>query len=291
MGRATPGFVWTLSSRSVVSAGEATVPVTAPGVLFGETMFETLRARHGTFFRLNDHLARLRSGIEALGWGRPTSDEQIQAGLRTLLETDDLAQEDDLRVRITALRIDDRDGLEYVIHAQPYRSPTDEQYANGVDAVVTSLRLDGAAPWANLKTGHRLAHRLAGVEARQAGAWEGILLNTDGMLADGTISNVHFVINGSILTPSPRCGALPGITQMVVRRLAEQRNIRWNPGAYPPEMLAEAGEAFLTNALIGLMPLVRVDGARIGDGKPGPVTASLSKLYAELVAKESRPPG
>lgn len=283
------GYVWIHSSRSVVPAAEACVPVTVPGVLFGETIFETLRARRGRFFKLSAHLERMRRGLEALQWGEPVGGAVIKAGLRALLAADDLGSADDLRVRITALRLDDGGSLEYFIHASPYTPPSAGRYAEGVDAVVTSLRVDGAAPWSNYKIGHRLPHRLAKAEAERAGAWEGLLLNTDGMLVDGTIANVHFVVDGRILTPSPRCGALPGVTQQVVREIAEEKRIPWQWGEYSPGTLKQATEAFLTNALIGLMPLVRVDTSPIGHGRPGPVTRALSTAYAERVARQSRP--
>lgn len=289
-GLAVPGLVWTQRSQSVLPAREVTVPLTAPGVLFGETLFETLRARRGTLFRLADHLARLRNGIEALAWGTPPSDEEIKAGLRAVLDSDELAGAHDVRLRITALRLDDSGVLESFIHGQPYEPPAVERYAGGVDAVVTSQRLDADAPWANFKTGQRLPHRLAGAEARQAGAWEGILLNTDGMLVDGTISNVHLVVDGGIITPSRRCGALPGITRQVVRELADHDQIPWEAGAYPPTVFHQATEAFVTNALIGLMPLVRIDGQPIGDGRPGPILKALSAAYLRLVDRQSKRP-
>lgn len=279
------------SSGCIVPAREAAVPLVAPGVLFGESLFETIRVRRGRMFRLSDHLARLQRGIEVLAWGTAVSAMRLQEGLRALLHTDELGAVDDLRVRITVLRLDDDGALAYFIHALPYVPAAPEHYREGVNAVVTTLRVDATAPWANLKTGHRLAHRLAGIEARRAGAWEGIMLNADGMLVDGTISNLHVVVDDRILTPSPRCGALPGITQRAVRELAEQRHLPWEPGAYAPTILERATEAFLTNALIGVMPLVRIDGREVGSGRPGPITQALAAAYADLVAQESRPVG
>lgn len=283
------GFVWVKSSGVIVPAAEATVPFAVPGVLFGETLFETLRARRGRFFRLAQHVERMQRGIEALRWGTPRAAAIIKEGLRTLLRTDAHAGEDDLRVRITALRIDDDGALEYFIHALPYTPPSARQYAAGVDAVVTSLRVDAQAPWANYKIGQRLPHRLARAEADRAGAWEALLLNTDGMLVDGTIANVHFVVADRILTPSHRCGALPGVTQHVVEEIAAHKQIPWQFGPCPPATLEQATEAFLTNALIGVTPLVRVDGLPIGDGTPGPITRRLATAYTERVIEESRP--
>lgn len=283
------GYVWAQSTRSVVPAGEATVPFAVPGVLFGETLFETMRARRGTFFTMAAHIERLQSAIEGLQWGTPMSAAVIKAGLQALLRTDNLAREDELRVRITVLRLHDDGRLECFIHALRYEPPQPARYAEGVDAVVTSLRVDAAAPWANFKIGQRFAHRLAKLEAERTGAWEGILLNTDGMLVDGTIANLHFVVKGRILTPSHRCGALPGVTQRVIRDIALEKQVPWEFGTYAPTMLKQATEAFLTNAMIGVMPLVRVDGLPLGEGKPGPVTRCMATAYAARVAQESRP--
>lgn len=313
-------FVWIGSTDEIVPLAEATVPLAVPGVLFGETLFETMRLRDGRIFRLAQHIERLQRGVGGLGWGEAPSKALIGYGLRRLCSV--VKGQRDVRIRMTVVRMHDeagdgrdgemdgeRDGgidgergggagpddetgdraggLQIFIQAMPYRPPSPELYASGVAARVTSVRLDGTAPWMQYKTAHRLPFRLAKAEADRVGAWEGLLLNTEGMLVDGTIANIHFVRNGRIHTPAIGTGALPGIARDVIREIAEQRDIPWESGHYAPGRLSGASEAFLTNALITVMPLVRVDGDVIGDGTPGPFTQALAQQYAERAEAEA----
>lgn len=284
--------VWDSSSRTVVPAGDTRVRFDIPAVLFGETLFETLRARRGKLFRPDYHLDRLHGSVMALQWGTPLQDEVVYDGLRAVLQdvwgTGSRSTATDVRLRITAVRTDESGALQYFITARPYAPPPGEMYGTGVDAVVTSLRVPASAPWLNHKTGQRLPFRMAKAEADRAGAWEGLLLNTDGMLAEGAIANVHFVVNGRVCTPSRRCGALPGIVRRILKEIAKKEGVPWESGQYGLGVLKGAEEAFLTNSLIGVLPLVRVDGTPIGAGVPGPMTRKLMGLYEESVIAESR---
>lgn len=282
-------YVWTPGCSEAVPMEDAVAPFAVPGVLFGETLFETLRARDGSLFRPEAHFARLQRGVRALGWSDGVPVEELIEGLGVLLAIDSLAAARDVRVRMTALRVDDVGGVQYFVQGMPYAPPAEESYRDGIDAIITSVRVDGHAPWTRHKTGQRLPFRLAKAAADEAGVEEGLLLNTDGMLADGTVANVHFVRDGRIFTPAHGCGALPGVTQAVLHELATARHIAWAYGSYTPEALQRADEAFLTNSLVGVRGLVRVDGNRIGTGRPGPVTRKLADAYAQCVAQESRP--
>lgn len=284
-------FAWRLSTREVTPLAAAAAPLGAPGVLFGESVFETIRLRDGRVFRLDKHVERLQRSLHELGWGNhqtiPTM-EEVQSGLQAILHR---IPEDDWRVRLTALRLDDGRGLECFLQAVPYNPPSPEQYDRGVGAVVTDVRVEGAGTWTRYKLGNRFLFRRAQDQARRAEAWEGLLLNGGGRVADGAVSNVHFVRDSRIFAPSVDAGALPGVAQATVREIALELDFQWVWGDYAPEMFREADECFLTNALIGILPLTVLDGRPVGTGWPGPLTNRLVAAYEERRLRESRPPG
>lgn len=279
------GWVWRAGADEVVPADQATLPYVLPGVLLGESLFETLRVTDGRLFRLEQHLERLARSVARMGW-QPVSRDLILEGLARVVR-DARPAAGDLRVRITVFRRNSLDELETVVWAGPYTPPPAELYRRGVAAILSPYRVDEAAPWTTLKCGNRLPHQAARRLAEERGVWEGLLLNTRGYLADGAITNVFFVSDGRLRTPGGAMGALPGIAGATVQELAGEMGLTVAEGTYPPEELRRADEAFLTNALIGVLPLVRVDGEPIGGGVPGPVTEALVEGYARLRVREA----
>jgi len=120
---------------------------------------------------------------------------------------------------------------------------------------------------------------LAREAARVEGADEAIMLNGRGLIADGSAFNVFVVRDGSLQTPTVKDGALPGVTRGAVLELASEAGISAEEEALTLDDLRSADEAFLTNAIAGVMPLVSVDGGKIGDGRPGPLTRRIRELY------------
>lgn len=279
------GFAWTLRTGKVTPLHRAAVPLAAPGVLFGESAFETLRVRAATVFQLHRHVERLQRTMRELGWGIPPSREDIESGLRAAAAA---VGGQDVRARITVLRLDDEGGFECFVQAVPYTPLSADRYEAGVGAVVTDVRLEGAGTWTRYKLGNRIAFRLAQQQACRRGAWEGLLLSGDGFVADGAISNVHFVRDGRVFAPSIEAGALPGVARAAARQIAEQLHIPWREGRYTPAEFRRADECFLTNALVGVLPVTVLDGQAVGSGEPGPVTRRLMVGYEEKRGKESR---
>jgi branched-chain amino acid aminotransferase len=132
-----------------------------------------------------------------------------------------------------------------------------------------------------------LDNLLAREEARRSGAGEALLLNTRGFIAEGAASNVFLVRDGTLLTPGVEAGALPGITRQAVLELAGEDGIAVEEADVALPDLFGAGEAFLTNSVMEVMPLVSVDGRPVGTGRPGPLTERLARRYRDLVARET----
>ena len=136
-----------------------------------------------------------------------------------------------------------------------------------------------------IKTGNYLNNVLAKMEAGRFGAHDALMLNSSGHLTESTTSNFFFVLDGGIMTPSLDCGILAGITRDVIIRISQENGFRVEEGSWPIEVLENADEMFLTGSVKHLMPVTRLDGKIIGDGKPGIITRGLIDLYEKFIER------
>jgi branched-subunit amino acid aminotransferase/4-amino-4-deoxychorismate lyase len=259
-----------------VAADEATLPALDAGTLFGRGVFETFRARQGSVYRLDQHLERLRTGAKTLSIALPAALGDLPAIVRELADRCEL---DDARVRLTLTAGPEGGEPSLLIQARPAVDYPPEMYEQGATTVVASVRRNETSPLAGLKTLNYLDNMLAREVARSAGADEAIMLNSRGLVADGSAFNVFVVQDGHLRTPTLEDGALPGVTRGAVLALASEAGIAAEEMAVRLDGMRDAEEAFLTNAIAGVMPLVSVDGAKIGDGTPGPLTRRMRELY------------
>jgi len=176
-----------------------------------------------------------------------------------------------------------------LVVARRYTPPTTEVIKRGFSTVFSSHHRDSRSLLSQTKATSYLLSYLARREARASGVDEALFLNERGLLAEGSISNVFIVREGMLFTPDLNSGVLPGITRQIVLELATSMGIATMEVELKPEALFNAEEAFLTNSLIEVMPLTRVDGRVIGSEKPGTVTIRLRDAYRELVEKETSP--
>jgi branched-subunit amino acid aminotransferase/4-amino-4-deoxychorismate lyase len=263
--------------------------------LYGRSVFESARAYEGRVFRLRDHVARLRTAARLAGIpgapGLPTIEREVAACLRA----NDMK---DARVRITLASLDPvwagdaRSGARISGAARSSlavfveRPPSDlEKVARGVRAASHAFRRNPTALSSAFKTGSWLENRLAGEAARRLGVFEVVLLDPRGALAEGSRSNLFWVRNGVLFTPDATTGILPGIARKVVLRLARAIGLRTREGRFRPAELLRADEAFLTNSVHEVVPLLALDGRRIGTGRPGSATRALQAAYAREARK------
>jgi len=275
---------------SFVSGDEPCLGFRERGFLYGDGLFETVRVYQGKPFALKQHLARLREGCQVLKIPYPR--EEVEKGLQEVLGSGNL-QEGTLRITVT--RGEAGRGLlpssdikpTVVISADVGEPYPQEFYGRGFRAVTVSFPRSQFSPLVSLKSLNFLENVLGRLEAAARGADEGIFLNLRGEVAEGTISNLFLVFPGNlIITPPLESGILPGITREIVIRLARERGFVLEEKAVFPEDFRRAKEAFLTNSLLEVMPLVAVDGREIGSGKPGCVALFLRKAYQEYVFQE-----
>jgi len=272
----------------IVPAEKAVVPAADRGLLYGDGLFETLLGLHGQVAFLNRHIARLNASAHALRIPCPLSPQELCAAVGEVVER---ADEGQLYLRITLTRgvggrpseLDAGAGR-LIIWARPYPGYPQHLYENGMAAVLATTRRNQHSPLCKHKTLNYLDNLLAKAEAAENGADEAILLNTDGRIAEASASNLFIVVAEKLLTPPLDDGALPGIVRQVIIEIAAELGIPCAERSLLPGDLAQADEAFLTNGLMGVMPLCRFAASAIGCGQPGPVTRRLRESCEDMLA-------
>ena len=283
---------------SLIPRSQARVSVYDHGFLYGYGLFETMRAYHGTIFLLERHLNRLLRSSRVIGLDSKLSDIDLGKAFIDVLRANDL---EDARLRLTVSRgeVDlfpgpsTCDTPTVLVTARSYSALSPQMYNNGYKAGISSLRRYSQSPLSRLKSVNYLLSILAKMESEAAGLDESLLLNEHGFIAEGSISNVFFATSHSgLVTPPLESGVLPGITREVVMELANTLGINVAESEVRLEDMGQFDEAFLTNSVIEIMPLVEVrDDAgniiTIGSGKPGKLTKQLMSAYKEMVEQQT----
>jgi branched-chain amino acid aminotransferase len=279
-------MIWVNGQRQPVDG--AHVSARDRGFTLADGVFETMKARNGTVFRLDQHLARLTAALRVLEIPVPT---ELREWVQTAIDAAAL-RHGVARLTVTrglapgGLR-PPRDPLATVVMIlTPMPPPAASLYEAGVSAQIASGRRNEHAVTSGLKTLAFTEGIVATLEAQRAGADEALFLDVAGHCSEGAASNLFIVAGRAVVTPPLTCGVLPGITRAAVLEIANTVAIRVEERVVMAEELTAADEAFLTSALRGVVPLVRVNGRGIGTATPGPITRTLSAAYAALVARE-----
>ena len=265
----------------LVDAGEARIDPADRGLLLADGLFETLRAHGGRPFCLDLHLARLAAGAAHLGLPPPAVPE-IAAAVRDTLAANGLA---DASIRVTLTRGAGPRGL--LPPAEPTPTlmvtahPLPSSLPTAMSACLASIRRNEHSPLSRIKSLAYLENILALGEAAAAGFDEAILLNTAGRIAAGSRSNLFLVLDGVVTTPPPSEGLLPGIARQTVFALAAKHGVPAREMPVAPAEMARASEAFLTNSLLEVVPLTRLQDQLV---PAGPVTGRLRRLYRDSTA-------
>ena len=264
---------------------EAKISVFDHGYLYGDGIYETMRAYQGTLFLLDKHLVRLKHSADAISLKLPLPLDQIGDALKESLSKNRLG---DAYVRIQISRGPGEIGLDpglcpeptMVIVAKPFKDYPADHYERGVStAIVATRRNHPLALNPSIKGTNFLNNILAKIESLRAGAYEAIMLNWEGYVAEGTISNIFLVKAGVLFTPSLQTGILEGVTRGLVLELARREHIETREALILPKDLLDADECFITNTTMEIMPVTRIDNSSVGKGAPGPVTAVLRQAY------------
>jgi branched-chain amino acid aminotransferase len=269
----------------ITGPDEAKISVLDHGLLFGDSVYETLRTYKGKPFLFSRHYARLENSARAVELQLPWTKAKTLAEIQKTL----FAGECRIRLIFTrgvgevAADIETCTAPCAIIIVVPLVVPPERIYQEGVDTVISTVRR--SPRFADIKTGSLIHQVLARREAKMKRAYEAILLTADGKLSDGITSNIYIVREGRLLTPGRDAGIVAGITRAVVLDLAREMGLQVVEGLFDVNEIATADEMFLTSSTREVVPISSVDGKPVAGGKPGPVTLMLLRAYRTAIER------
>lgn len=268
-----------------VPAEQANINVSDGGLLFGDTLFETIKARGKSVCLRKEHLDRLElsSGLLGLPFDRGAIEKALDETAASLPWPAS-------RLRLTlsrgtgeGLAAPDRDKAWFAITASAYSEPTDEERQHGVTCCLApNHRVNPLFHLPQMKRGNYADCLYAARHARQQGCREALFIDADGRLQEGATSNLFLVCNGTLVTPPAGEVVLAGIMRGQVLMTARRNGMPVQERSVSYKELFEADEAFLTNSLIGLLPVSSMEGKAINRGD------SWSSLHALIQGDERR---
>jgi len=281
-----------------VPRSQAKISVFDRGFLYGDGVFEGIRAYHGRLFRLDEHLTRLYRGARAILLELPMEQDELR---EVVLESVRRSGLQDCYVRLVLSRGEGDLGLDprnchteasVVVIVDAIALYSAELYEQGLNVItcVTRRNLHTALN-PQIKSLNYLNNILAKLEVAQAGAHEGIMLNHLGYVAEATADNIFVCRQGEMVTPPLHAGVLGGITRGVVLELGAEMGLPLREDLLTPYDVHSADECFLTGTAAEIVPVSRVDGRAIGDGRPGPITRRLMARFREMTVTEGVPVG
>lgn len=286
-------LVWL--NGELVPKSQAKVSVFDHAFLYGDGVFEGIRAYNGRVFALDEHLDRLYESAKSIWLTIPMTKEEVKEAILKTLKANGLK---DAYIRVVVSRGEGDLGLDprkcskpnVVIITDKIELFPEEFYERGIEMVTVSVRRN--SPQAlnpNIKSLNYLNNILAKIEAINAGKPEGLMLTIDGYVAEGTGENIFIVKKGVILTPPAHMGILKGITRQVVINLACESGIPVREEVLTLHDVYTADECFITGTAAEIMPVVKLDGRTIGDGVPGPITKALIKKFRQYTQQTGEP--
>ncbi len=260
---------------------EARISAIDRGLWYGDGVFETLRAYEGRFFKLRNHMQRLSRGLQTLQIEADIND--IPNVLENLLRMNHLS---DAYARVTITRGVCEQGLlptgcgnpTVLVYVSNLRRIPRRLYREGVDIHISKRRNTRSAEDSEIKSISFLPNLLARMETPE-GFYDSLLLNHSGYITECTTSNIFFIKDGRLHTPSLESGILKGITRQTVIELADRRGIQVEEGLYTVADLLQAEEVFITNTIIEILPVRTVAGKTFSVGE---ITGLLMDAYRGL---------
>ena len=271
-----------------VKEEEAVVSVFDHGVLYGDGVFEGIRAYHGRVFKLKEHIDRLYESAHVIQLNIGLTKEEMT---EVVIETCRRNNLDNAYIRLVVTRgkgdlgLDPRQCPKASVFciASGIQLYPEELYQKGMSIVtVPTRRNNPEAINPRVKSLNYLNNIMAKMEAILSGVPEALLLNNEGYVTEATGDNVFIVKNGVLITPPPFVSLLEGITCNTVMELSREKGIDVQEKLFNRLDVYVADECFLTGTAAELIPVVSVDGRQIGNGQPGPMTNDLIKAYREL---------
>jgi branched-chain amino acid aminotransferase len=271
-----------------VPMSEAKIPVLDHGLLYGDGIFEGIRAYNGRVFKLTEHLKRFFSAAKAIRLTLPLTFEELEDVILTSCRKNNII---DGYIRLVCTRGADGLGLYPKPNSHPPRLfciagqvalYPEQAYRDGLKVITSSYRRNKATivdP--QIKSLNYLNNILASIEAHRYGADEALMLNEEGIITECTGDNVFMIKDSVIYTPPAYLGALDGITKKAVIEIAKKAGYEIKEEPFTHFNLLNCDEAFLTGTAAEIIALTVLDGQEIGNGKAGEITMRLLTLFRE----------
>lgn len=263
---------------------QAVVPVNDRGFLLGDGLFETMRVVGGKPFRFAQHLERMTRGADFLEIKLPFKPRELEKFARRLIEENNLS---DSILRVTLTRGPGERGYAFSGKCKPTlvmtlnSAPSLEKLVEW-NLVTSSFRIAAADPLASFKTTSKILHVMARAEAKEKGADEALLVNTNGEVAETTSGNLFWVYDEKICTVPTGRGVLPGITRAVVLEICQSLELPTNKCVIKPEALGNSEGIFVTQSALGIVPVSIFDGQTVA---PSPLVDQIAQAYNEMLLK------
>ena len=279
----------------LVPEQEAVISVFDHGYLYGDGVFEGIRAYNGRVFKLEEHVRRLYESAHSIMLPVPYSQEEM---IKAVVDTVNANKLTEAYIRLVVSRgvgdlgLDPRKCKEsqVVIIADKIVLYPEELYEEGLTVITVATRrniADALDP--KLKSLNYLNNIHAKIEANRAGVLEALMTNSQGYISEGTGDNIFIYRKGKLITPPPYLGILEGITREAVIELARQEGIPLQEAPFTRHDVYVADECFLTGTAAEVIPVIEADMRTIGTGKPGPVTRTLMEKFRELTQTTGTP--
>ncbi len=274
-----------------VPESEARISVFDRGFLYGDGVFEGIRAYNGKVFRLYEHIDRLYDCARVIDLQIPISKEEFANAILETLRRNNL-KDAYIRPIVTRgvgdLGLDPRkcENPNVIIITKPWGKLYGDLYERGLTAVTVAVRrnpIDALPP--NIKSLNYLNNILAKIEANAKGGDEAIFLDHNGYISEGSGDNIFIVKNGMIATP-PTLNNLKGITRTVVLEIIQELNLPFRETNIGLFDLYSADEIFVTGTAAEIAPVTVIDGRKVGDGRPGEITKLVMEKFRERTERE-----
>jgi len=269
-------------------AAKAVVSVYDRGFMYGDGLFETMRVVNGRPFRLAQHLERLVRGADFLKIKLPFTPKEIQQAAAQLIEKNALP---DTVLRVTLTRGPGERGYSPAGAEKPTLlltlQPSPPTLADGTrqwSLITSAFRIPVGGTMASLKTTSKILNVVARAEARERGADEALLLNTNGEVAETAGGNIFWIFQNRVCTVPTGRGVLPGITRAVVLEICQTLGLETSKRVIKPQQLHNAEGVFITQSVLGLVPVASFDGEAVA---PAPLVDQLAGAYHEMMLRES----
>ncbi|MBI5416611.1 aminotransferase class IV [Candidatus Poribacteria bacterium] len=279
----TPEYVYI--NGEFILKENATISIFDHGFLYGDAVFETMRSFDGKLFKLSEHIDRLLKSATGIFIQHKFTKYEIAQAIAKCMEKN---KAKDAYIRICISRGVGQISLDIDTCHNPMliimvKSIIDVPIQGVKIAIVKIRRNLATAINPAFKTANMLNNVLAKMEAKRLDAFEGIMLNTDGYVTEGSITNIFMIKNFKIITPSISTGILEGISRNTVIELAPKANLTVFEEFIKPEELYKADECFLTNSVRGIIPVNQIDNIKINNGIIGHYTKKLIEIYNHYV--------